>query len=204
MEGIRLRGTVVLARYVPPTSEAQTVTDTAPCLADPADPQGPSPIPNPHAGSSERTYTIPPGGRAIIDLVSASHDASAFPDPETLKVDRPLEDYLPWGFGPHKCLGDAATRIALVTAFKGIVALPGLTRAPGPRGHTKNVEFKEWRGQIGRKAVEGGGDEWTGLRAYMRADEGSFWPVPSTMRVRWNAKDSRGRSLEPSWVDLGQ
>lgn len=201
LEGIRLRGTVVVARYVPPTGEAQTVTDTAPCIANPQNPRGPSPVPNPNVASTERTYTIQPSQRAIMDLVTASHDASAFPDPEALRLDRPLDSYLPWGFGPHKCLGEGATRIALATAFKAIVGLPGLTRAPGPRGECKNVEFKEWRGQVGRKAVEGGGDEWTGLRVYMLADQSGYWPVPTTMRVRWDAHD---KAKEAEWVDLGK
>ncbi|KAI0138209.1 linoleate diol synthase precursor [Hypoxylon sp. NC0597] len=209
LEGIRLRGTVVVARYVSPTSTTQTVEDDVPCLYNPDDPSGPSPIPNPESdrASSNRTYKLVPTQRAIIDLVTASHDSHAFPDPESLRLDRPLSSYLPWGGGPHKCLGEGITRVALAAAFKVLLRLPNLHRAPGPRGEIKSLEFKEWRGQAGRKAVEGGGDEWTGLRVYMTADQSAYSPVPTTMRVRWNgppsAAEGSGNVGEGGWVDVG-
>ncbi|KAI2634752.1 linoleate diol synthase precursor [Hypomontagnella submonticulosa] len=201
LEGIRLRGTVVVARAVSPTSPAQTVADDVPCLYNPSDPSGPSPIPNPASSraASNRTYNLVPMQRAVIDLVTASHDATAFPDPETLRLDRPLSSYLPWGAGPHKCLGEGITRVALAAAFKVLLRLPSLRRAPGPRGECKSLEFKEWRGQAGREAVKGGGGEWTGLRVYMTADQSSYSPVPTTMRVRWDAPEGeRGEG----WVDV--
>ncbi|KAI8966389.1 linoleate diol synthase precursor [Daldinia sp. FL1419] len=202
LEGIRLRGTVVVARYVPPTSPPQHISDDVPCLANPSSPTSPSPIPNPPSSrpSSARTYTLAPTQRAIIDLVTASHDSAAFPDPETLRLDRPLSSYLPWGSGPHKCLGEGLTRVALAAAFKVLLQLPGLRRASGPRGECKSLEFKEWRGQVGRKAVEGGGDEWTGLRVYMTPDQSAYSPVPTTMRVRWDGKVT---TAEGGWVDVG-
>ncbi|OTA95381.1 hypothetical protein M434DRAFT_20259 [Hypoxylon sp. CO27-5] len=208
LEGIRLRGTVVVARYVSPTRPMQTVKDDLPCLYDPNDPSGPSPIPNPESdrASSNRTYNLLPTQRAIIDLVTASHDSRAFPDPESVRLDRPLSSYLPWGDGPHKCLGEGITRVALAAAFKVLLRLPNLHRAPGPRGGLKSMEFKEWRGQAGRKAVEGGGDEWTGLRVYMTADQSAYSPVPTTMRVRWtgppSAAEENGSVGQGGWVDV--
>ncbi|OTB07391.1 hypothetical protein M426DRAFT_71767 [Hypoxylon sp. CI-4A] len=202
LEGIRLRGTVVLARTVSATSAPQTITDDIPCLANPADPTGPSPIPNPPStrASTSRTYTLQPTQRAIVDLVTASHDAAAFEDPEALRLDRPAAAYLSWGSGPHRCLGEGLTRVALAAAFKRVCRLKGLRRAPGPRGRCASLEFKEWRGQVGRKAAAGGGDEWTGLRAYMSPDQSAFSPVPTTMRVRW---DGAGAGAgEGGWVDV--
>ncbi|KAI1403187.1 linoleate diol synthase precursor [Hypoxylon fuscum] len=200
LEGIRLRGTVVVARSVSPTSAPQTVVDDVPCLYNPSNPSGPAPIPNPEStrATSSRTYTLAPRQRAIVDLVTASHDATAFPDPETLRLDRPLASYLPWGAGPHRCLGEGITRVALAAAFKVLVRLPRLRRAPGPRGTLKSNEFKEWRGQAGRSAVRGGGDEWTGLRVYMAPDQSSYSPVPTTMRVR---NGSIGG--DAGWVQVG-
>ncbi|KAI1803769.1 linoleate diol synthase precursor [Daldinia bambusicola] len=191
LEGIRLRGTVVLARVVPQSSPSQPIVDDTPCLSSPSNPSGPSPIPNPPSSrpSSVRTYTLLPTQRAIIDLVTASHDALAFPSPETLRLDRPVSSYLPWGVGAHqhKCLGEGLTRVALAAAFKAFLReMPGLRRAPGPRGECASREFKEWRGQVGRKAVEGGGEEWTGLRVYLTPDMSAYSPVPTSMRVRWD------------------
>ncbi|KAI1768174.1 linoleate diol synthase precursor [Hypoxylon sp. FL1150] len=196
LEGIRLRGTVVVARAVAPGSSPQTVIDDVPCLYNPADRSGPSPLPNPAADrdKSTRQYRLVPGQRAIVDLVTASHDARAFPDPEAVRLDRPLSSYLPWGAGPHKCLGEGLTRVALAAAFKVLLGLPNLRRAPGPRGESKSLEFKEWRGQSGREAVRGGGEEWTGLRVYLTADQSAYSPVPTTMRVRWDGPEPKGGS----------
>ncbi|KAI2466477.1 linoleate diol synthase precursor [Annulohypoxylon bovei var. microspora] len=196
LEGIRLRGTVVVARTVSATSPPQTIADDAPCLPNPADPSGPSPIPNPASqrASSRRTFRLAPTRRAIVDLVTASHDAHAFESPETLRLDRPASAYLPWGAGPHRCLGEDITRVALAAAFKALLGgLPGLRRAPGPRGRVTSQEFKEWRGQVGRRAVEGGGDEWTGLRVYLTPDQSAYAPVPTTMRVRWGGTGDGAR-----------
>ncbi|KAI9166397.1 fatty acid oxygenase [Paramyrothecium foliicola] len=180
LEGIRLRGTIDVARFVPPTSKAQTVSDWAPCIPNPDDPTGPSPVSNPDTDKSKRIYTIRPYQRIIIDLVTASHDQSAFPEPETLRLDRSLDSYLPWGLGPHKWRQDREVS-------------------------AREVEFKEWRGQVGRKAVEGGGDEWTGLRVYLSAGQSSYWPVPTTVRVRWKANQGAIKNNEEDgWVELGE
>ncbi|KAI0838022.1 linoleate diol synthase precursor [Hypoxylon sp. FL0890] len=209
LEGIRLRGTVVVARYVSLTSKTQTIVDDVPCLYNPDDSSGPSPISNPDLdrASSSRTYNLVPTQRAIIDLITASHDPQAFPDPESLRLDRPLSSYLPWGMGPHKCLGEGITRVALAAAFKVLLQLPNLHRTPGPRGEIKSLEFKEWRGQVGRKVVAGGGDEWTGLRVYMTADQSAYSPVPTTMRVRWSdsvaAATEEGARGEEASDDVG-
>ncbi|KAI1378948.1 linoleate diol synthase precursor [Hypoxylon crocopeplum] len=161
LEGVRLRGTVVVARAVAPTRPPQTITDDA------------------------------------------------------LRLDRPTSAYLPWGAGSHRCLGEGITRVALAAAFKVLLKLPGLRRAPGPRGACKSLEFKEWRGQVGRAAVRGGGDEWTGLRVYLSPDQSAYSPVPTTMRVRWDGpltadagvdatRDGNGSARgEAGWVDVG-
>lgn len=214
LEGIRLQGTVVVAREVPDTSPAQKIIDDVPCLANPADPSGLTPMPNPDRASTLRTYTISPMQRVIIDLVTASHDPMGFKDPEKLLLDRPLTSYLSWGSGYHRCLGEGITRVALAATFKVIVGLPGLSRAPGPRGECRSMEFKEWRGQHGRKAVEGGGEEWTGLRVYLSPDQSSFSPVPTGMRVRWSEETVNYRLKsqmsnpkdvdDTDWVKVGQ
>ncbi|KAI1497119.1 linoleate diol synthase precursor [Biscogniauxia marginata] len=200
LEGIRLSGTVVVSRHVVPTSSAQTIADDAPCIYNPSDDTASVPLPNPDRTPSARTYNLVPGQRAILNIVSASYDAKAFPSPETLRLDRPLSSYLPWGLGPQECLGEDITRAALASAFKVIFKLPGLKRAPGPRGECKSMEFKEWRGQVGRKAVEGG-EDWTGLRVYMTADQSSYSAIPTTMRVRWHYQTAKGSTVKGERVE---
>ncbi|KAI0894095.1 linoleate diol synthase precursor [Annulohypoxylon nitens] len=186
LEGIRLHSTITLSRLVSLTSATQNITDDEPCIADPYDPSSPYPIPNDDStrASSTRTYTLEPTQRAIIDLTTASHDDLAFPSPSSLRLDRPLSSYpsyLIWDDHPSQDL----TRIGLLSAFKVLLSLPDIRRAPGPRGEIKSVVYREWRGQVDREGVPGGGEEWTGLRRYMTTDQSAFTVVPSSMRVRW-------------------
>ncbi|RYP69185.1 hypothetical protein DL769_005353 [Monosporascus sp. CRB-8-3] len=155
----------------------QEITDDVPCLYDSANPSGLSPIRSPPSSraASSRTFTLAPGQRAIIDLVTASQDTAAFPAPETLRLDRPLASYPPWGLGPRRCLGEGMT-LAALAAFKVLVELPGFARAPGAGGECRS-EFMERHWQAGRKAVAGGGAEWAGLRVYLTPEQGAYSPV---------------------------
>ncbi|KAI0883987.1 linoleate diol synthase precursor [Annulohypoxylon maeteangense] len=188
LEGIRLHSTVVLTRTVSPTSAPQKITDDIPSQPNQSGPISANNIPNPGSSraASTRAYTLTPNQRVIVDMTTASHDSHAFPSPESLRLDRPLSSYLPWGTGP---LGEGITRVALLSAFKVLLSLPNLHRAPGPRGEIKSVEYKEWRGQVGRKAGDGG----KGLRKYMTLDQSTFVPVPASMRVRWGGTGADGR-----------
>ncbi|KAI1336794.1 linoleate diol synthase precursor [Xylariaceae sp. FL0016] len=200
-EGIRLGGTVLVARNVFHASPAQAIADDLPCLRDPTG--GPSPIQNPDRTSTRRTYSLKPSQRAIINLVGASHDAKAFPSPSEFRLDRPLDSYLFFGLGPHRCIGEGIAQAALLAAFKVIFQLPGLRRASGRRGECRTMDLHQWRGQVGRRAVEGG-EGWTGIKVYMTADEGMYWPVPTTMRVRWDEeadkKTDEAREGSLDWV----
>lgn len=173
LEGSRLRGTVALYRDV---VADQTVSDYAPCKWNPHG--GVDPI---LADPQPRNVELEAGTRIVLDLTTASHDPAAFPEPETVKLDRPLESYIHYGFGPHHCLGLEMSRVVLTGIFKGIVRLPGLKRVDGPRGEMKCFPAKRWSGQAGRA----GDKDWTGLKVYMTPDEKSYWPMPTTMRVRY-------------------
>lgn len=184
LEGSRLRSTVALWRDL---ATAKTITDHDPSAPSPADPSWLNPIPV--SDPQPRTLSLPAGSRILADLVTANHDPEVFPDPETVRLDRPLDSYMHYGWGPHQCLGLEASRVALTQIFKAVVGLKGLRRAPGPRGMIKSFPAAEWRGQVGRDGgPDGKGDGWTGLRAYTSADQSQIYPVPSTMRIRWDAE----------------
>ncbi|KAK0649837.1 linoleate diol synthase [Cercophora newfieldiana] len=155
LEGSRLRGAVVLYRDV---VADQTVSDYAPAKVE-----------------------LKAGTRVLLDLTTASHDPEAFPDPESVRLDRPLDGYIHYGFGPHRCLEMEMSRVVLTEIFKNIVRLQGLKRADGPRGVMKSFPAARWNGQVGRSEEE----DWTGLRSYMTPDQKSYWPMPTTMRVRY-------------------
>jgi len=178
LEGSRLRHTVAVYRDV---MTDQSVTDFVPSRPDPKDPTFVSPIPNENPES--KTVTVKAGTRILVDLTTVSHDPAAFPDPETVKLDRPLDSYVQYGWGPHRCLGMEASRVIMTAIFKTVVGLKDLQKVDGPRGSPKNFPVSIWNGQVGRHTEH----EWTGLRAYMTADQSSYWPIPTTMRVRYRA-----------------
>ena len=141
MEGARLRSTVGLYRK---STIETTITD------------------------GEKSIPIKKGETLLCDIVTASQDPVAFPDPEQVKLDRDMDSYLHFGWGRHMCLGFGITKLALTTMLKTVARLDNLRRAPGSQGEIKKVS--------------GPG----GITMYMTADESSFWPYPATMKVRWD------------------
>lgn len=103
-----------------------------------------------------------------MSQVTASHDPKAFPNPEQVVLDRPLDSYIHYGWGPHICLGFGMSKIAMTTMLKTVCKLENLERVPGPQGEIKQVP--------------GPG----GLTKYLTADNSSFFPFPTTMKVRWD------------------
>ncbi|MCA1572095.1 MAG: cytochrome P450 [Chloroflexi bacterium] len=51
------------------------------------------------------TDWFPTGDQVAISFVSANHDPSVFPDPETVDLGRRPNHHLAFGNGPHTCLG---------------------------------------------------------------------------------------------------
>ncbi|KAL6717332.1 hypothetical protein ACLMJK_005247 [Lecanora helva] len=141
MEGARIRSTVGLYRLA--TKDA-TIKD------------------------GDKILEIKAGEELLCDLVTASLDPVAFPDPMEVKLDRPMDSYMHFGWGNHTCLGLGMTKLALTTMLKTVGKLPNLRRAPGDQGQIKKV------------AGPGG------ITFYMTADHSSFFPFPTTMKVRWD------------------
>ena len=92
--------------------------------------------------------TIDDGGRAVkvkagdkifASFVDANREARFFPDPNTVKLDRPIANYIHYGFGPHACLGAEASRTALMAMLRVVGRLDNLRRVPGAQGQLKKV-----------------------------------------------------------------
>lgn len=143
MEGSRIRGTVGVYR---------DVATTAPIK------------------DGDRTVHVNPGEEVFLDCVTASHDPTAFPEPETVKLDRPMDSYIHYGQGPHQCLGYDVSKLAMTTMLKTVGKLDNLRRAPGAQGQIKKI------------AGPGG------VTLYMTADHSSYFPFPATMKVRWDGE----------------
>ena len=112
--------------------------------------------------------TISPGDKVYCNFTSANLDAQAFPDPSSVRLDRPLEGYIHYGLGPHACLGGEAGQVALTAMLRTVAKLDGLRRAPGPQGQLKKVSRAR------------------GYTSYMREDWGQYTPFPTTMKIQYD------------------
>ena len=109
-----------------------------------------------------RPVNVKPGDKVFTSFVSANREAEFFPEPNTVKTDRPLENYIHYGLGPHACLGAEASKVALTAMLRVVGRLDNLRRAPGAQGQLKKIPRPG------------------GLDVYMRADHGSYWPFPTS------------------------
>jgi cytochrome P450 len=160
MEAARLRGTVALFRdYIPTTGGASVAT-----IVD---------------GSS--TISVPAGRRVLVHLRAAGQDPAAFPDPQTVKLDRPIDSYIHYGFGPHQCIGKDASMTAMTTMFKTVFSLKNLRRVTGSGPNGSWYKGGESQGEL--KRVPG---MIEGLSMCMTPDQSSYFPFPTTMKVQWD------------------
>jgi hypothetical protein len=118
----------------------------------------------------------------MLEGCSLHHDPSSSVDTKTGRpaTPRSLDAYFPDGIQPDDLV---IYTEAMAVLFRSLVALPGLRRAPGAQGHLKSVPSLTWHGQVGRQAVA---EE--GRAMYMTGDRTSFWPVPTTMNIIWDAE----------------
>ena len=61
---------------------------------------------------------IPPGGRVSLCWASANRDATVFPDPDVVRLDRTPNQHVGFGSGPHNCLGAPHARLILRTLLQ--------------------------------------------------------------------------------------
>ena len=116
------------------------------------------------------------GDKVMANFRSASHDPKAFPEPEKVILDRPIESYIHLGMGAHECLGSRMNRVALTAMLKVIGRLDGLRAACGEQGKVKKV-LKPFPGSDD-KAPE----DWH-FHAFMTTKWDQFWPFPQSKFV---------------------
>lgn len=86
-----------------------------------------------------KTVDVKPGDKVFCSFVSAARDPTVFPDPDQVRLDRPIDSYIHYGIGDHTCLGKQASMVALTAMLRTVGRLEGLRRAPGPQGQLKKV-----------------------------------------------------------------
>lgn len=114
--------------------------------------------------------SVQPNDKVFVSFVKANRDPSIFPEPMTVRLDRPMDKYIHYGVGTHRCLGENASKVALTCMLRVMARLENLRPAPGPQGELKKVE----RGD--------------GFYAYMTEDQGKFFPFPTTWKLHFDGE----------------
>jgi cytochrome P450 len=84
-----------------------------------------------------RQHKVPAGRMLLACTLSAMHDETAVPDPDTFRANRAWKQHLPWGDGVHRCWGDAINRAILPAMLAPVLARSGLQAlAPPETGGT--------------------------------------------------------------------
>ncbi|KAF2465444.1 heme peroxidase [Lindgomyces ingoldianus] len=107
-----------------------------------------------------QTHQVKKGETISISLQSASVDCEKFPAPEEIRLDRPEDAYIHFGYGPHVCLGRHIITIALVAQFRVFAQLKNFRRAPGLRGRLVQRDIAGFQSFLSER-----GDAWEPLPA---------------------------------------
>ena len=86
------------------------------------------------AGGTSRATTIPAGRPVLVALQSASFDGDQVPSPHTFDIERPLPEYLHFGFGLHTCFGRYINAVQIPLIVQSVLRKRNLRRAPGEAG----------------------------------------------------------------------
>ncbi|KAL2008268.1 hypothetical protein VTN00DRAFT_8250 [Thermoascus crustaceus] len=117
-----------------------------------------------------REVNIKEGDKVFVSFVSAARDPRIYPNPNEVRLDRPIESYINYGIGPHTCLGKDASQVALTAMLRTVGRLDNLRRAPGPQGQLKKIPRPG------------------GFYIYMREDHGGYFVFPLTWKVHFDGE----------------
>ncbi|KAL4945149.1 hypothetical protein BDV06DRAFT_47700 [Aspergillus oleicola] len=125
---------------------------------------------NLYVREGDRDVNLKPGDEILLGSTQANRDPTAFPDPDSVRLDRPDDSYLNYGVGSQVGLGKEATLTAVTAMVRAAASLDNLRPAPGPQGILKKVVRPD------------------GYTVYMREDYGAFSPYPTTFRVHFDGQ----------------
>ena len=95
------------------------------------------------AAGTNREKAIPKGSTVINWASIAAFDEEIYERPFDFLPGRPKWQYLGFGYGRHRCLGEHIGQTVLHEMTKGLLALPGLRRAPGKAGELTFLDVKD-------------------------------------------------------------
>lgn len=63
-----------------------------------------------------------PGDRVLMSFAAANRDPEAFPDPDTVKIDREVNRHIAFGVGIHRCAGSNLARMEMNVAVGAFIS----------------------------------------------------------------------------------
>jgi cytochrome P450 len=97
-----------------------------------------------------RDVEIPVGERVHCPLAAANRDPKYYPEPDDIRLNRPLKPHLAFSLGPHRCIGSHLARMEMRVAYEELHRrIPGfrLDETKSPQDHlglawgTENVHI---------------------------------------------------------------
>jgi cytochrome P450 len=86
---------------------------------------------------------IPAGSSLVLMLAAANHDPRAFPDPDTVRLDRPATPrHVAFGGGPHFCFGAPLARLEIRLALHQLLTRYADLRPAGQRQWRPNPNLR--------------------------------------------------------------
>lgn len=103
--------------------------------------------------------TIPAGARVVLLIAAANRDERRFESPDTFWPGRPYSRSLAFGCGPHTCLGQWMTRVAVRVVLEEVyLAFPGCRIDPETVGWRMSGNVR----RLHAARARGGTDDMTG------------------------------------------
>lgn len=126
------------------------------------------------------TMPIPAGSQILCNLIDAGRDPNKFPDPLSVKLDRPIESYLHYRWGPHldACLDQQIVTTAGAAMLRIFAReCPNVRRAPGLQGEMKSQLYNG------------------AFPVYLSEDGGSWKNFPVAQKVLFDVVDVNIQSI---------
>lgn len=95
------------------------------------------------AAGTPREKAIPRGSIVVVWPSLAAFDADVFERPFEFKAGRPRSQYMGFGYGRHRCLGEHIGQVLVHEMTQALFSLPRLRRAPGKEGKIQHRGLHE-------------------------------------------------------------
>ncbi|KAH6664255.1 hypothetical protein B0J14DRAFT_682465 [Halenospora varia] len=118
--------------------------------------------------NSNTKLNLKKGDLLLIDFITASVNPAKFPDPYKIKLDRPKDSYIVFGYGSHSCVRREIVVIAIVAQLRVFGKLKNLRRAPGQAGMLK-IKYASGT-----------------FKVYINEDWSDWTPYPASLKVHFD------------------